>query len=121
MFLSERSYWAAGRSLQTVKDSIDHSACFGVYKNVNEQVGFARIVTDLTTIVWICDLFILETHRGKGLGKWLVKTIVNHPDLKKVRRHMLATKDAHTLYNKYGGFNRLENPEKWMTRFADNH
>jgi GNAT superfamily N-acetyltransferase len=116
-FLSEESYWAAGRSLQSVKKSIQHSICFGVYDLDDQQVGLARVVTDYATIAWICDLFIIEGHRGKGLGKHLVKTIVEHPDLKNVRRYLLATRDAHSLYREYGGFEFLANPDHWMTRF----
>lgn len=117
-YLSNESYWAEGRSLQSVQISIHNSICFGVYEENGQQVGLARIVTDFATIVWICDLFIIEGHRRKGLGKWLVKTIINHPDLKNVRRFLLATRDAHELYREYGGFEPLSNPEYWMTRFV---
>jgi GNAT superfamily N-acetyltransferase len=116
-FLCNEAYWAAGRKKQTVKTSIQNSICFGVYDQNDQQVGLARVVTDFATIVWICDLFIIENHRGKGLGKWLVKTIVDHPDLKQVRRFLLATRDAHELYREYGGFEILPSPEYWMTRF----
>ena len=116
-FLSEESYWAAGRSLQSVTTSIQNSICFGVYDLEGHQVGLARVVTDFATIAWICDLFVIEGHRGKGLGKQLVRTIINHPDFKNVRRYLLATRDAHDLYREYGGFELLSNPEHWMTRF----
>ena len=116
-YLSEESYWAAGRSMQTVKTSVQHSICFGIYSQDDQQVGFARVVTDYATIVWICDLFISEEHRGRGLGKHLVKTIMDYPDYKKVRRYLLATRDAHSLYSQYGGFEALQNPDHWMTRF----
>jgi GNAT superfamily N-acetyltransferase len=114
-YLSNRSYWAQGRPLETVARSIDNSLCFGVYDS-NQQVGFARVVTDYATFGWICDLFILESHRGKALGKWLIESIVTHPDLAKVRRLLLATLDAHELYRKYGGFEPLIEPERWLTR-----
>ena len=116
-FLSKESYWATGRSMPSVRTSIQNSICFGVYDLNDQQVGLARVVTDHATIVWICDLFILEEHRGKGLGKLLVKTIINHPDFKNVRRYLLETRDAHSLYQKYGGFEPLPNPERWMTKF----
>jgi GNAT superfamily N-acetyltransferase len=116
-FLSDESYWAAGRSLQSVKTSIQNSICFGVYDSEDQQVGLARVVTDFATILWICDLFIIKEHRGKGLGKHLIKTINELPHFKKVRRYLLATRDAHSLYRKYGGFEVLPNPEYWMTKF----
>jgi len=79
-FLSERSYWAKGRSLDVVRLSIENSLCFGVYSG-DQQVGFARVVTDYATFSWLCDFFILETQRGRGLGKWLVATIVEFPGI----------------------------------------
>jgi len=114
-FLSNRSYWARGRSLEIISRSIENSLCFGVYDGP-QQVGFARVDTDHATFGWICDLFILETHCKKGLGKWLVQSILSHPDLKNIRRLLLATKDADELYRKYGGFETLPEPERWMTR-----
>ena len=118
-YLSERSYWAEGRSRKIVETSISHSLCFGVFAADGSQAGFARVVTDLATFGWICDLFILEPYRGKGLGKWLIGTIVEHPDLKQVRRLMLATRDAHGLYRDYGGFTPLQNTDRWMARNVD--
>jgi GNAT superfamily N-acetyltransferase len=118
-YLCHRSYWAAGRSLKAVKRSIEHSLCFGVHQQDGPQVGFARIVTDYTTFAWLCDLFILESWQNKGLGKWLVKSIQDHPDLQSIRRWLLATRDAHGLYNKYGGFKPINNPNRWMTRIVE--
>jgi GNAT superfamily N-acetyltransferase len=112
-FLSQRSYWAQGRSLATVQNSIEHSLCFGVY-NDTQQVGFARVVTDYATFAWLCDVFILETHRGKNLGKWLIECVTAHPDLQGL--FVLATRDAHELYRRYGGFEDLSAPERWMAR-----
>src|SRR4051812_15500455 len=83
-FLANRSYWAKGRTLETTLRSIENSLCFGVYHE-REQVGFARVVTDYATFGWICDLFILETHRKSSLGKWLVECMLQHPELAKVR------------------------------------
>jgi hypothetical protein len=117
-FLSERSYWAQGRSKDTVRKSIDHSLCFGVYA-VDQQIGFARVVTDYATFAWLADVFILESHRGLGLSKWLVECIVTHPDLQNLKNFLLATKDAHELYRRYGSFESLEKPERWMIRVAN--
>jgi len=118
-YLSTSTYWATGRSLEVVQRSIENSLCFGVYK-VNEdgkceQVGFARVVTDYATFAWLADVFILEEHRGRGLGKWLTDVIIAHPDLQGFRRWVLATKDAHDLYRRVG-FRDLHRPERWMER-----
>jgi GNAT superfamily N-acetyltransferase len=114
-FLSVDSYWAQGRSIETVAASIQHSLCFGVYA-ADQQVGFARVVTDYTTFAWLCDVFIQEDQRGQGLGKWLIQTLVAHPDLISIKRILLATRDAHELYRRYGDFKPLPEPERWMTR-----
>jgi GNAT superfamily N-acetyltransferase len=115
-FLSESSYWAQGRSRGTVERSIANSLAFGVYKgNFEEQVGFARVVTDYATFGWVADVFILEPYRGQKLGEWLIETIVAHPDLKDMRRLTLATRDAHGLYSKYG-FTPLDNPDRFMMK-----
>ena len=114
-FLSRSSYWAYGRPLPTVQKSIDHSLCFGVYEGA-QQVGFARVVTDYATFAWLCDVFIVESHRGLGLGKWLVQCVSDHPDLQELRLFMLATRDAHILYARYGRFEPLTLRERWMIR-----
>ena len=111
-FLS-RSYWAAGRTKETVKRSIDRSLCFGVYAE-DHQVGFARVVTDYTTFYWLCDVFIDERDRGRGLGKWLMQCIVEAKELEGLYG-ILATRDAHGLYARYG-FCVPENPRKFMVR-----
>ena len=98
-FLS-KSYWAKNRSKEIIKESIEHSECFGVYYK-NEQVGFARIVTDYAVMYWLCDVYIDENHRKKGLGKKLIEVIVNNDELKKLTG-ILGTLDAHSLYEKYG-------------------
>ena len=113
-FLSGRSYWARGRPLEVVRASIEHSLCFGVYDGPR-QVGFARVVTDYATFAWLCDLFILEAYRGRGLGKRLVGCRVAPPDLQRPRI-MLATRDAHELYRTSGGFDGLRDQGKWMVR-----
>ena len=116
-YLSQRSYWARGRTLEVVRKSIEQSLCFGLYRG-DEQVGFARVVTDGATFAWLCDVFILETERGRGLGKRLVQTVDRYPELQGLRRVLLATKDAHDLYQRYGGFTNLQSPDRWMERLA---
>ncbi|MDW6004686.1 GNAT family N-acetyltransferase [Vibrio mangrovi] len=107
------SYWAAGIPESVLCKALEHSFCFGVYQDSGEQVGFARVVTDKATFAYLADVFILENHRGKGLSKWLVATIIEDPDLQGLRRMMLATRDAHGLYTQYG-FSPVENPEILM-------
>lgn len=114
-FLSTGSYWAQNRPLEVVQRSIENSLNFGVYCD-GRQVGFARVVTDYATFAWVCDVFIIPEQRRSGLGKWLVECVVNHPDLKPLRRLLLATRDAHELYRKYGGFAPLGNPDRWMEK-----
>lgn len=114
-YLANTSYWAEGRSLEVVRKSIQNSLCFGVYHG-NLQIGFARAITDFATFAWMCDLFILEDYQSHGLGKWLLECIIRHPDLQGLRRMMLATRDAHTLYSTYGGFTPLAKPEWIMER-----
>jgi GNAT superfamily N-acetyltransferase len=114
-YLSRHAYWAEGRPLEVVRRSIEHSLCFGVY-GPGGQVGFARAVTDYATFAWLADVFILEEHRGRGLGKWLIETAVAHPDLQGLKLFLLATRDAHELYRRYGSFEALPKPERWMVR-----
>ena len=117
-YLCHESYWAQGRTKAEVATSISNSLCFGLYATNGSQAGFARIVTDEATFAWLCDVFVLEAHRGRGLAKWLVETVVRHPRLRSLPRILLATRDAHTLYNKYGGFERLPDPDRWMARLV---
>jgi len=112
------SYWAAGRSIQTIQRSIENSLPFGVYKG-DQQIGFARVITDYATFAWIADVFILEAFQGQGLGNWLMEVIITHPELQQFRRWVLATKDAHELYRKFG-FSELRLPERWMERHDPN-
>ena len=114
-FLAQRSYWAAGRPLEVVCRSIDHSLCFGLYER-GRQVGFARVVTDRATFAWLCDVFVLEAYRGRGLGKWLVECVLGHPALRGLRRVLLGTRDAHGLYARYG-FTPLEDPSRFLEVF----
>jgi len=117
-FISTQSYWGIGRPIEVVKKSIENSFPFGIYYS-EEMIGFARVVTDYATFAWIADVFILEEHRGKGLSKWLMEVILNHPELQGFRRWVLATKDAQGLYAKYG-FIPLKRPERWLERADPN-
>ncbi len=114
-YLSEDSYWAQGIPAGTLKRAIENSICFGVYKQ-NTQVGLARVVSDKATFAYICDVFILPGHRGIGLSKWLIQTIVGHPGLQGLRRWSLATADAQGLYSQFG-FTPISRPERWMEKF----
>lgn len=109
-----RSYWAASRPLEVVQHSLQHSLCFGVYKD-GRQVGLARVISDYATFAYLCDVYILEEHQGGGLGKWLVSAILDHPALAGIPRWVLFTRDAHGLYEKYG-FSPLGNPEWVMVK-----
>ncbi len=110
-----RAYWSNQRPRAVIEKSLRHSLCFSVYEN-ETQIGFARVVTDHATFAYLADVFILESHQGNGLGKWLVQSILEHPDLQGLRRWILATRDAHGLYAQYG-FTTLENPDRYMTKF----
>jgi GNAT superfamily N-acetyltransferase len=116
-FLSNRSYWAKGRTRAVIEHSIANSLAFGIYRAAR-QVGFARVITDYATFAYLADVFVLEEERGHGLGKWLMETIVQHPQLQGLRRWLLATRDAHGLYRQ-SGFTELHWPERWMERFSD--
>jgi len=109
------SYWAKGRTMQQVQKSIDNSLCFGVYLN-KIQIGFARAVTDYTVYVYLMDVFILPTHRGKGYSKQLMKAILEEPTLQECKDWTLKTKDAHGLYEQFG-FAKAQHPKKIMERF----
>jgi GNAT superfamily N-acetyltransferase len=107
-----RSYWSENIPRAIVEKSVKNSFCFGVY-HFEEQVGFARLITDFTTFAYLADVFILEEYRGKGLSKWLMHEIMTHPDLQTLRRWNLSTADAHGLYEKFG-FTALQKPEVYM-------
>ena len=112
-YLSNRSYWAKGRSLETVNTSIENSLCFGMYDELGKQIGFARVATDFALFAYIMDVCVFEEFRGQGFGKVLMNYIINYPSLQGIRRIMLATKDAHGLYEKYG-FKVAAQPETIM-------
>ena len=111
-FLSTKAYWSLKVPKETVIRSIEHSLCFGVYKD-SEQVGFARVISDYSTIAYLGDVFILESHRGKGLSKLLMKAIMNHVTLQRLRRWILLTGDAHGLYKKFG-WKELADSTTWL-------
>jgi hypothetical protein len=100
-FLSESSYWAQGRSHERIERAIEHSRPFGLYRGT-EQAGFARVLTDYVTFALLADVFVLEAHRGKGLGVWLVEVVTSFPEFSQVRRWHLGTRDAHGLYRRFG-------------------
>jgi GNAT superfamily N-acetyltransferase len=106
------SYWSPGIERGRVVQFIPNSFCFGLYHK-EQQIGFARVVTDYNTFAYLADVFVLESFRGQGLGKWIIKTIVEHPRLKGLRRWVLFTEDAHGLYSQYG-FTALPNPKSCM-------
>ena len=108
------SYWAADIPLDVVERAIRHSLCFGAFVGGNQQVGFARAVTDRATFAYVADVFVLPPHRGRGVAKLLLAAILAHPELGGLRRFLLATKDAHGLYEQVG-FRTLPNPEQFMT------
>lgn len=107
-----RSYWARGITRELVARSVRASFCFSLYQG-DRQVGFARLVTDRATFAYLCDVYVLEELRGQGLGKWLIETVVAHPELQGLRRFVLATRDAHGLYARHG-FTPLANPDQLM-------
>ena len=108
------SYWVRGMPLEVVGRSVENSLCFGLHRG-EEQVGFARVVTDRATFAYLADVFVLEGYRGRGIGKWLMEVVLSPPDLRDLRRWMLATADAHGLYRGYG-FRELGSPEIFMER-----
>jgi N-acetylglutamate synthase-like GNAT family acetyltransferase len=107
------AYWSKGIPFEKMYEALQNSLCFGILTESRSQIGFARMITDKATFAYLADVFILQDHRGKGLSKWLMEAILSHRDLQGLRRMMLATKDAHGLYKKFG-FEALENPEKLM-------
>lgn len=111
-FISQ-SYWASNIPAETMRRAIENSLCFGIFSNSGGQVGFARMITDTATFAYLADVFVLEEHQGKGLSKWLMKVILEYPELQGLRRMVLATKDAHGLYEQFG-FKALANPQTFM-------
>ncbi len=106
------SYWANGISREVVQTAIDHSFCFGVYEG-EKQIGNARVVTDFATFAYVCDFFISEPYRGRGLAKWLIRTILDCPELVNQRRRCIVTHEAHGLYRQMG-FMSARRPEAYL-------
>lgn len=117
-FLSEQSSWAVGISLPVVERAIENSLCFGAYLD-GRQIGFARVITDFATFANLVDVFVLPEFRSHGYGKQLVSAVLRHPSLQRLRRFMLATRDAQGLYERFG-FTSLSNPETLMERYFPN-
>lgn len=114
-FLSRESYWVPGIHRELVERAIEHSICFGVYDG-ERQIAFARVVSDGAGFAWLADVFVARDDRGRGIGKRLIAFVMAHPDLQRVRRFMLATRDAHGLYSSFG-FTPLARPERMMERY----
>lgn len=117
-FLVEESYWARERTLDQTRTAIENSICFGVY-DAERQIGFARLVTDRATFAYIGDVFVIDEYRGRGIGKMLMEAMVSHPELQGLRRWVLATRDAHGLYERFE-FAPLRHPDRWMEKTAPN-
>lgn len=115
-FLSQESYWAAGISRERLEIAIENSLPFGLYHRKSQQssqIGFARAVSDFSTFAYLADVYIDAPHRGRGLSKLLLSAVIEHPQLRRIRRWMLGTRDAHSLYAQFG-FVPLEEPGRWM-------
>jgi len=108
-----RAYWCEGIPLATVERAIANSLCIALHADGQGQVGFARVVTDRATFAYLCDVYVLQAHRGRGLAGWMVQSLLAHPDLQGLRRFMLFTRDAHPLYARHG-FKPLATPERGM-------
>lgn len=106
------TYWAKGMPVEKLRIALENSMCFGLYHH-SAQVGLARIITDKATFAYLCDVYVMDTHRGIGLSKWMMQTILAHPELQGLRRWSLATADAQGLYKQFG-FTPINNPENWM-------
>lgn len=108
------SYWAANTPRETIRRSVENSHAFGLYRG-GEQAGFARAITDYARFAYLADVFVLEAHRSRGLGAWLVECVLGHPELRGVRKWMLTTRDARGFYEQFG-FTNVEAPEWMMER-----
>ena len=111
-YLCDESYWATGIPRDVVVRSIENSLCFGAFED-EKQIGFARAVTDYAVFAYIADVFVIESHRGRGVSKMIMKAIMEEPSLQGLRRWSLVTSDAHGLYRQFG-FTEVANPEKYM-------
>ena len=113
-YINKVSYWGRGRSLEEVKKTIEHSFCFGIYKRNNEQIGFARVVTDHVAFGYIMDFIVFDEYQRQGFGKKLIKVIMDHEVVMKLKTVALKTKDAHGLYEKFD-FKSIGDSDLWMT------
>ena len=113
-WMSRESYWATGRPYEVMARAVENSLVLGLYAADGEQAGFARMVTDYATFAWLCDVFVGEEHRGRGIGTFLVERAIGHPDVEGIRQ-VLATRPGRTLYRRHG-YAELANPERWMER-----
>ena len=111
----KRAYWANTRPRERTERALQNSLVFGLYEG-DQQIGLARVISDYSIFAYLCDVFIHEDYRAHGLGKWLIQTVMEHPDLKDVRRWLLVTHDAHEFYKPFG-FTFIEDPEHWMQNF----
>ena len=121
-FLSQDSYWAKNIPRETVERAIEHSLCFGAFDSDTQgdaQVGFARVITDYATFAYLADVFVLESHRGRGIAKQILQAIATHPELHGLRRWHLVTRDAHSLYAQFG-FEPIDAPERHMMKVRRN-
>ncbi|MET1259299.1 GNAT family N-acetyltransferase [Flagellimonas sp. DF-77] len=116
-YLSQTAYWSKGRTKTQVETAMAHSLCFGMYTPDGSQIGFARVATDFVVFAWLMDVFISPGYTDQGLGKTLIRHVMEHPDLQQVNGFGLRTKDAQALYRKFG-FETIEDPDTWM--FKDN-
>ncbi len=116
--LLRTSYWAPERSRDAIAHSLQNSLCFGLYETrTGRQIGLTRVVTDYATFAWLCDVILEDEYRGKGLGTWLMETALADPRVRDVGRWILATRDAHHLYQRFG-FTPMARPERWMERIC---
>ncbi len=111
-----RAYWCEDIPREIVERAIERSLCFSLLER-EDQIGFVRAVSDYTTFAYLCDVFVLKSHQGKGLGTWMMQSVMSHPELQGLRRWHLTTRDAHSLYRKVG-FVPLSKPERHMERFT---
>lgn len=118
-WLATESYWSKNIPIEVVQRLVEHSLCFGVYHESGRQVGFGRVVTDYSTFAWLTDVFIIDAYRGQGLSVLLMEVILDHPELRILRRWLLGTDHAHGLYHKYG-FENLDHAENFLTLHRSN-
>jgi N-acetylglutamate synthase-like GNAT family acetyltransferase len=117
-YLSEESYWAKGIPRELVARAIDNSLCFGAFDG-DKQIGFTRVITDFATFAYLADVFVIASHRGRGIAKRIIEAVMAHPELQPLRRWHLVTRDAHALYAKFG-FTPLEWPDRHMAKVRPN-